>query len=145
MSEFTYRLADAGADLTGAFAVRRSVFVEEQGVDPDIESDGLDGGALQMVVKDGAAVVGTARVRFAAVGEAKIERMAVLPPYRGQGIGRAVLLFIEDELAKRRVEHILLHAQDPVIAFYQSCGYQVTGAPFSEVGIRHLAMEKRLS
>jgi len=145
VSKFTYQLVDAGPDLEGAFAVRRAVFVAGQGVDRDIEYDGLDGEALQMVVKSGEAVVGTARARFPEAGEAKIERMAVLSQYRGQGIGRGILAHLEDELKLRRIKHSVLHAQKPVIAFYESCGYQVTGAPFVEVGIQHVVMRKRLS
>jgi len=145
VSEFTYQVVDTATDLERALAVRRAVFVEEQGVDKDIEYDGLDAGALQMVVKARNTVVGTARARFPEAGEAKIERMAVLPAYRGQGIGRGILALLEDELKLRRVEHVVLHAQNPVIAFYESCGYQVTGAPFVEVGIQHVVMGKRLS
>jgi predicted GNAT family N-acyltransferase len=145
VSKFSYQLADTDTDLEGAFAVRRAVFVAAQGVNENVVFDGLDGEALQVVVKAGEAVVGTARVRFPEVVQAKIERMAVLPPYRGQAIGRDILAFLEDELKSRCVERVMLHAQNPVVAFYEACGYRADGAPFTEIGIEHRVMWKQLS
>jgi predicted GNAT family N-acyltransferase len=145
VSKFSYQLVGTDADLEGAFAVRRAVFVVAQGVNEDVVFDGLDGEALQMVVKADEAVVGTARVRFPEVGQAKIERMAVLPPYRGQAIGRGILACLEDELKSRGVKRSILHAQNPVVAFYQACGYRATGTPFTEIGIEHRTMQKRLT
>ena len=142
--EFKYQLVTTDTEMERAFEVRRAVFVEEQGVDKDIEYDGLDAESLHLIATDGGRVIATARVRFPEVGQGKIERMAVLPPYRGQGIGRGLLSIIDEELIKRRVEHVRLHAQNPVIAFYRDCGYRVTGLPFTEAGMEHVGMEKRL-
>jgi len=145
VSRFRYKLVETDAELERAFAVRRKVFVEEQGVDGDVEYDGRDTEALQLIVNQGGLTIATARVRFPKTGEAKIERMAVLQPHRGQGIGREILDSFEHEFKARRIQRVVLHAQYPVIAFYEACGYRVTGAPFIEAGIRHVKMEKRLS
>ncbi len=140
----TFKLATNDEELRGALEVRRQVFVEEQGVSEDLEYDGLDGEALHIVVKDGERVIGTARVRFPTTNQAKVERMAVLKPFRGRGIGSNIISFLKGELKTKRIEHVVLHAQYVLTAFYKSCGFEETGAPFWEAGIKHIKMQLRL-
>ena len=144
MKEFSYKLVENENELRGAFEVRRRVFVDEQGIAEELDFDGNDGKALQMVVKDGAEVVGTARVRFLDAKQAKLERMAVLDGFRRMGIGREITGFLIEELRNRQVEQVVLHAQYGVIAFYKSCGFEETGLPFWEAGIKHIEMQRRL-
>ena len=108
------------------------------------EFDGRDGEALHVVVKDGEKVIGTARVLFLADERAKIERMAVLKPFRRQGIGRRLISFLNEELRNRGIEEVVLHAQYAVVAFYKSCGFEESGLPFWEVGIKHIEMQHPL-
>ena len=144
MDKLSYKLVTDDRELKGALEVRRQVFVHEQGVSEDIELDSRDGKALHMVVKDGERVIGTARVLFLANNQAKIERMAILKAFRGRGIGREILTFLNEELRNRQVEQAVLHAQCSVIGFYQSCGFEETGPPFCEAGIKHIKMQKKL-
>jgi len=144
MDKFNYKLATSDSELDGAFAIRRQVFVEEQGISEDIELDEHDREALHMVVKDGDRVIGTARVLFLDAGLAKIERMAILPPFRRRGIGKGIISFLSEELKNRQVEQVILHAQYAVVAFYKSCGFEETGSPFWEAGIKHIKMQKQL-
>lgn len=144
MGKLNYKLVTSDRELEGAFEVRRRVFIEEQGIPEDLELDGYDGEALQMVVADGDMVIGTARVLFPATGQAKIERMAVLKSFRRRGIGRRIISFLNEELSHRQVEQVVLHAQWPVVAFYRSCGFEETGSPFWEAGIKHIKMQRQL-
>lgn len=144
MGKLNYKLVTSDRELEGAFEVRRRVFIEEQGIPEDLELDGYDGEALQMVVADGDMVIGTARVLFPATGRAKIERMAVLKSFRRRGIGRRIISFLNEELSHRQVEQVVLHAQWPVVAFYRSCGFEETGSPFWEAGIKHIKMHRQL-
>ena len=144
MSKLSYKLVASDRELNGAFEVRRQVFVEEQGISEDLELDDHDREALHMVVKDGERVIGTARVLFLATSQAKIDRMAILKPFRRRGIGRRIISFMNKELRNRQVEHVVLHAQCSVVAFYKSCGFEELGLPFWEAGIKHIKMQKRL-
>jgi predicted GNAT family N-acyltransferase len=145
VTKYTCQLVKTSTDLERVLEVRRAVFVTEQGVDPRIEYDGLDDAALQLIVSHDGLVVGTARVRFPEPGTAKIERMAVLKAYRRYGVGREILSFLTDVLKERSVATIVLHAQYPVVGFYESAGYHVTGDPFFEAGIKHVEMRRHLS
>jgi len=144
MGKLSYKLVANDRELEEAFEVRREVFVEEQGISEDLVFDGHDGEALHMVVKDGQRVVGTARVLLLADNQAKLERMAVLKPFRHKGIGRGIVSFLNEELRKRQLEQIILHAQYTVVAFYKSCGFEESGLPFWEAGLKHVKMQKRL-
>jgi len=144
MGKLVYKMAAGDGELEGAFAVRRRVFVEEQGISEGLELDGYDREAQHMVVRDGEMVIGTARVLFLAAGQAKIERMAILKPFRHRGVGRRIVSFLIEELRNRQVEQVVVHAQYPVAAFYRSCGFAELGSPFWEAGIKHIKMLRRL-
>ena len=144
MNNLKYKLVTNDTEMRGILAVRRNVFIEEQGISETIELNGDGPQALYMVVKDGRKVIGTARIRFLAGFQAKLERMAVLKPFRGAGIGKAIVSFLDNELKKTDVEMIVLHAQYATRWFYGSCGFEAKGLPFSEAGMKHIRMEKKL-
>ena len=141
MDNIISKLVTNDEELRGALEVRRQVFVQEQGVSEDLEYDGHDGEALHMVVKDGNRVIGTARVRFPTTNQAKIERMAVLRPFRRRGIGSNIISFLKEELKSRQIEHVILYAQCVATVFYKSCGFEETGLPFWDAGIKHIEMQ----
>ncbi len=144
MDELNYKLVENDRELKEAFEVRRKVFVEEQGIAEYLEFDGNDGQALHMVVLDGERVIGTARVLFLATNQAKLERMAILKPFRRKGIGRRLIYYLNENLSKRQVAQVVLHAQYSVVAFYKSCGFEESGSPFWEVSIKHVKMQRQL-
>lgn len=144
MNKLCYKIVESGQELKEAFMVRKKVFVEEQGISEDIELDSHDDEALHMVVKDGERVIGTARVLFSSPNVAKIERMAILRPFRRKGIGSGIVSFLNEELRNRQMSKVVLHAQHSAIAFYKSCGFVESGTPFYEAGITHLRMEMEL-
>ena len=144
MNEFIYKFTENERDLRSAFEVRREVFIKEQNIPEDLELDTYDKEALHIVVKNRERVIGTARVLFLTANQAKLERMAILKPFRRKGIGRRLIYYLNEELAKRQVEQVVLHAQCLAVPFYKSCGFEATSPPFWEVGIEHIKMEKKL-
>ena len=144
MSKFSYKLVTSDDELQETFEVRRQVFVLEQGISEDLVFDGYDKEALHMVVKDGEQVIGSARVRFLADNQAKLERMAVLKRYRRKGIGREMLLFLDAVWKDKQVRQVIIHAQFEVVPFYKLCGFDELGLPFQEAGIKHIEMRKQV-
>lgn len=148
------QLSDA-ADLADAHAVRRAVFVEDQGVPESLEMDGLDDRAVQFVAYDpvasvdgwtgdGLYPVGTARLRTPKAGEGKPERVAVRQSYRGEGLGRDLMVAVETAARERNCDRLRLHAQTTVEEFYRQLGYETVSDEFTEAGIPHVAMRKEL-
>lgn len=144
MDNLSYKIVVSDRELEGAFEVRKQVFVEEQGIPEDLELDELDMEAMHMVVKDGEGIVGTARVLFLAASQAKLERMAILKPFRRRGIGKGIISFLDEEFKNRGTAQVVLHAQCSAVNFYKSCGFEESGSPFWEAGIKHVKMQKRL-
>jgi predicted GNAT family N-acyltransferase len=141
------------ATLADAHTVRRTVFIEEQGVSEAEEMDGRDEDAFHVVAYapsggDGDdrdhRPVGTARLRVPASGVAKPERVAVLEPCRGEGIGEQLMRAIEEEARERGCTQARLHAQTAVEEFYRDLGYETTSDVFQEANIPHVEMEKEL-
>ena len=142
MQELTYKFVEDSHELKGVHEVKRQVFVEEQGIsEPLVFSGDGSGDEMNMVVKDGGSVIGTARVVFPDKNTAKIERMAVLKDFRQRGIGRGIITFLEGELKSRDIKYVVLHAQYTVVEFYKSCGFKESGEYFFEAGIKHIKME----
>lgn len=137
--------------------LRTEVFVDEQGVPYDLEHDGLDDSCLQLAARDRAtgALLGTARLRIVvpastgAPGEpipatAKAERVAVRRSARGRGVGRALMVALEDAARTKGHRVLRLAAQEAAIPFYEALGYRPEGEPFLEAGIVHRRMDKAL-
>lgn len=75
----------------------------------------------------------------------QLRQMAVHVSYQQKGVGRTLLSFAEALAREQGFGLLKLHARDTVISFYQKCGYEPTGNPFAEVGIKHQVMQKELS
>jgi predicted GNAT family N-acyltransferase len=75
----------------------------------------------------------------------QLKQMAVDSELQHTGIGGRIVSFAEQETLKKRNTTIMLHARDKVVDFYKKCGYQIAGEKFTEVGIDHYRMAKKLS
>ncbi len=138
------QLATTPDEIIDHFALRKTIFIEEQGVSETLEMDGLDDQATLIIAKMNHQPIGCARYRLLE-NYIKVERVGVLKDYRGQGIGQAIMAFIEQEIASSSpILTIKLHAQDHAISFYHHLGYQDIGEPFYEAGILHQAMIKHI-
>jgi predicted GNAT family N-acyltransferase len=126
-------------ELEKAFAIRMRVFVKEQGVPQEIEMDRDDKRAFHFLALEGNKAVGTARVVMRH-RSAKIGRMAVLKRYRRRGIGTKLLKRAIVTANKQGTQKIYLHAQVPVIGFYEAMAFRCIGSVFREAGIPHRKM-----
>lgn len=121
-------------------AVRQQVFIIEQHVPVELEWDGLDTECLHLLVScDKINAVATARMHTMQ-STAHIGRMAVLKPYRQQGIGSLMLETLLEQAGLPGVEGIELNAQTSAIGFYQRYGFIAVGDEFPDAGIPHYKM-----
>lgn len=122
--------------------VREEVFVGEQKVPIEDESDDLDAVSHHVLARDlaGSPIATGRLVPPQADAPARIGRMAVLKPWRGRRVGEALMHALLDrarELGYLRVE---MHAQSHAIPFYERFGFAVFGEEFHECGIAHKHM-----
>ena len=136
-----FSIAQVGWESSKArlLEVRREVFVIEQGVPEEIESDEDDPLSIHFLALDqDGTPIGTARL----LPEGRIGRMAVLAPWRRSGVGRALLSATMETARQRGDGRLFLHAQVHSIPFYESLGFSVfCGDEFDEAGIPHREME----
>ena len=77
-------------------------------------------------------------------GHTKIRQMAVNGGHRGKGLGRNIILCLEEHLAERGMTYLFMHARISAVGFYEKLGYARVGNEFIEVGIPHVRMEKHI-
>ena len=132
------------ADWPEVAALRTRVFVDEQGVPPEIERDERDATAVHALSRDATGrVVATGRLLVDGA-RAWIGRMAVDRGVRGRGHGAAVLAELHRQAVLRGVQEVELHAQVTARRFYERAGYTAVGDEYEEAGIAHVTMVRRL-
>lgn len=140
-SEFRVEHIDYAAGVDDLRHVRETVFVQEQQVPADEEWDALDPLCHHVIARDAAGrPIGTGRL----TPERRIGRMAVLPGWRGRGVGDALLLALIEAARQREWPEVSLHAQVSAEPFYARHGFVPYGERFWEAGIEHQSMRRRL-
>jgi predicted GNAT family N-acyltransferase len=125
--------------------IRTAVFVEEQRIPKDLESDAADLTAVHAVAYNRLGQpVATGRFVPHEPGVVKVGRLAVHRVLRGGHLGRQVLMALMDAARDGGEREVMLHAQRSAVGFYERLGYQARGASFEEAGIEHQEMFKPL-
>ncbi len=127
-----------------AFAVRKQVFVEEQGIPLHLEIDEHDAMAKHFIVLDGTQIIAAARLREIEPKIGKVERVCVLSEYRGKHFGVYVMNALERYAVEQSWKKLKLHAQTGAVPFYEKLNYTVTSPEFIDADIPHRAMEKKI-
>jgi predicted GNAT family N-acyltransferase len=131
------------AQMSQAWAIRRKVFIEEQGVPENIELDADDARATHALASWDGEPVGCGRM-VAEGDHVKIGRMAVLRDRRKNGVGRLILEFLLDRARGEGFRQAVLHAQLTAEGFYLKHGFAPRGEVFEEAGIMHREMVRDL-
>ncbi|MDB5810015.1 MAG: GCN5-related N-acetyltransferase [Betaproteobacteria bacterium] len=118
-------------------AIRTKVFVDEQHVPQALEWDGLDDECLHVVAETASReAIGTGRL----LPDGHIGRMAVMPAWRGKGVGRMLLTELTAAAAEHGHTEVVLSAQTHAIGFYQRSGFEVISEEYLDAGIPHRTM-----
>ena len=134
-------VTDWATDSVALVAVRRAVFIREQGIPENDEWDAADAVATHVLVRRNRDPVGTARLE----APGKIGRLAVLGTARRLGIGSLMLRHLVELARRRGLDGVYLHAQAAALDFYGAHGFVVEGPEFDEAGIRHRRMRLAFS
>jgi len=117
--------------------LRRAVFIDEQHVPEELEWDGRDTDSDHVLVySEDNHPIATGRL----LADGRIGRMAVLPAWRGQGAGKAVLARLIQLARARRLPQVSLDAQTQAMGFYERHGFHAEGEVFMDAGILHRRM-----
>ncbi len=127
-------------DIATCQALRRVVFIEEQGVSPQDEMDGRDGVARHLLARLDGTPIGTARLLTEGpVG--KIGRVCVRAEARGKGVGVALIrAAVEIFRSEPGIQKVKLGAQTHAMGFYAALGFEAVGEVYQDAGIPHRDM-----
>ena len=130
-------------DLDAAFTIRETVFVGEQNVPAEAEYDAHDRAATtrHYLARVDGQPAGAARWRPTEHG-VKLERFAVLPAFRNQGVGEALVhqVLADVQAQAPGAAQVYLHAQLRAIPLYERTGFSKVGDMFEECDIQHYKM-----
>ncbi|MGI9192266.1 MAG: GNAT family N-acetyltransferase [Chitinophagaceae bacterium] len=133
------------ARYAGVLQLRQRVLREPLGLDLRLEDLSDEAHQVIGIVED---VVGSVQACLLAKPLSgntwKLRQMAVLPECQGKGLGRQLMLAMEEMALHEGVHTITLHARATAIPFYEKLGYVCDGDVFLEVGIPHNFMRKTL-
>ncbi|MBJ7331200.1 MAG: GNAT family N-acetyltransferase [Solirubrobacteraceae bacterium] len=133
------------AELRLAFALRKEVFTDEQGVPEDLDIDEHDATATQLVAldEDGAIVATCRLVRDA--DAVKFGRLVVKATARRRGIAGDMLEEAERRARAEGAGRLVLSAQTYAMPLYEAAGYVAHGDVYDDAGIEHIWMERPLA
>jgi predicted GNAT family N-acyltransferase len=122
-------------------SVREAVFIREQGITPEQEWDGLDEGCRHvLVLSHHGAAIGCARMFV----DGHIGRLAVLPTWRKQKVGTAIIEAMLDYARAHDYPQVDVDAQIHAVPFYQGFDFVKEGEVFLDAGLPHIKMRLKL-
>lgn len=127
-------------ELEKVFAIRKTVFVEEQNCPPELEWEHEEESVHFLALMDNQPC-GACRWRKTDNGY-KLERFAVLKEFRGKRIGQALVAATLSDLPED-AHYIYLNAQLTAMPLYARFGFVAEGPQFEEAGIQHFKMVKK--
>ncbi len=116
--------------------IRKLVFISEQNIPEQDEWDDQDAISQHFVVYDQNQPIATARL----LANNSVGRVAVLKAYRGQGIGRLIMLEIIAYAQAQKRPSLQLSSQVHAVSFYEKLGFSIQGDEYDECGIPHIEM-----
>jgi putative N-acetyltransferase (TIGR04045 family) len=149
MGEIICKIAETSDERAGHFAVRRAIFVEEQGMFTGTDVDEDDEYAIPIVaiVGETGAVIGAVRVYPAGGGIWYGGRLAVLPAYRRRAasIGANLCRLAEATVIAHGCHEFLAYIQIQNVRFFERLGWRAVGHPVLHYGQPHQTMAASLA
>lgn len=123
-----------------AFDIRKQVFIKEQNVPEEIEIDGSDKDAKNMILTINNKSIGTGRL-IVIDDKMYVGRVAILKEHRKKGYATHLINFLLNEAKNMGYNEVFIHAQSYAKDFYEKLGFKKFGEEFLEANIPHVNMK----
>lgn len=128
------------------FQVRRETFIKGQNISQELEFDEEYGKLYHYIlILDQGRGIGTARINLSHEDYGKIERVAIIPEFQGQGLGRQLIEACEAWIWSKGIYKVVITSQLKAAGFYEKVGYVPNPAIKTETTIPTVYTEKILS
>jgi predicted GNAT family N-acyltransferase len=145
LAGYTIRFARTPEEFAAVVELRRRVFRDEQAIVEGDVTDAEDRHSLQAMVTVPEGIIGVGRLTPPTVTrpEAHIAWVALLPAYRGRGLGTELMRALIAAADQARMQTVTLSAQAHALAFYRRLGFVPYGRRFLVRGVEHQPMARR--
>lgn len=141
----TVKIVSLGSDeYNSALDLREKILRAPQGMQITPEDLESDKNAIHFVALGGNEVIGTGQLLEADKDTARVKQMAVKPDLQQSGVGRLIMISIENHARQLGYKKSTLSARELVLGFYNSLGYAAISERFFIHGIPHFEMSKDL-
>ena len=101
--------------------------------------------AIHAMVIENDQIIGVARMHQSGENQGQVRCVAVAAEAQGKGIGKAVMLHLEEKAKEMGMQEIVLEARENAVPFYKSIGYVIEKESYLLFGeIQHFRMKKEI-
>ena len=143
---FTVNEPKSEKDFLDYYTLRYNILRKPWGHPIGSEKDKYENSSVHACVKnENSEIVSVCRLQMNNEIEAQVRYMAVDSNYQGKGLGKKIMLYMEDRAREKGAEYVVLHARENALEFYKSCGYHVIEKSYLLwEQIQHYLMKKSL-
>lgn len=99
--------------------------------------------AIHAVVVENDQIIGVARMHQSGENQGQVRCVAVAAEAQGKGVGKAIMLYLEEKAKEMGMQEIVLEARENAVPFYKSMGYVIEKESYLLFGeIQHYRMKK---
>lgn len=99
--------------------------------------------AIHAMVIENDQIIGVARMHQSGENQGQVRCVAVAAEAQGKGVGKAIMLHLEEKAKEMGMREIVLEARENAVPFYKSMGYVIEKESYLLFGeIQHYRMKK---
>ena len=99
--------------------------------------------AIHAMVLEDDQIIGVARMHKSGENQGQVRCVAVAAEAQGKGVGKAIMLHLEEQAIAMGIQEIILEARENAVPFYKSMGYVIEKESYLLSGeIQHYRMKK---
>lgn len=142
---YIVKIAETQSEIDSIIDLRYAVLRKPWNKPKDTATDDQEFAAANAYIELEGKVIACGRLQDNGNGIGQIRYMAVHPNHQGKGLGKLIVLKLEEEAIKRSINTIELQARENALEFYKSQNYTVKESSFKLWDIiQHYLMTKKL-
>ena len=137
-------ITSSAPEYNDVWELREEVLRKPLGMSLKNEDLSMDAEDTIFIAKIESIVIGCLMLHEVSADIIKLRQMAVYTEWQGRQTGRMLVAAAEQYAKEKGYSQVTLHARRVAEGFYSRLGYLSEGNEFTEVGIPHVVMNKRV-
>lgn len=144
MIDIICRPAENEQEIRQCFIIRKTVFVEDQGLFEESDRDEKDNKSIHIIALHADKIIGTVRVYMEDDDIWWGGRLAVLKRFRGKA-GRLLIIKAVEIVREKKAKHFFANVQQKNVPFFKTLKWKPAGQVFFHYDEPHQLMEAELN